>query len=346
MVQTAALKRPLQVLLIVALTIALLALFLRNSHPAQVWALIASANPLWLFAGLGVNFLALLSRALRWRLVLDPDQPPPLYPTFFSTSVGFMCSALLPVRVGDVVRPALLSRRTDIRFSTALGTVLTERLLDLSSILILFLAFTLLSQGTTLEPGKRIFLRTAGTAAAALFLILITFVVAVARFRDRARAVHLRVARAIPVRFRGSFINLFDSFSHSLRLPANRQAMLRVLLLTGMIWLCLTSQFLFVMRAFGHVLPYRAAFLVTAMSVLGFAIPTPGGVGGFHKAVQLVLVGFYGFGINASVAITLVYHLVGTLPVVATGTSLFLREGLSWRQIERLAEQQPEDSPE
>ena len=32
------------------------------------------------------------------------------------------------IRAGDVARPALLSRRTSVRFSAALGTVLTERI--------------------------------------------------------------------------------------------------------------------------------------------------------------------------------------------------------------------------
>ena len=64
-----------------------------------------------------------------------------------ATSMGYALSTVLPVRAGDVIRPALLSRRTDVRFSRALGTVLTERVLDLTAILILYLSFIAISGG-------------------------------------------------------------------------------------------------------------------------------------------------------------------------------------------------------
>src|SRR5256885_4582560 len=49
--------------------------------------------------------------------------------TFFANTVGYMLSTVLPIRAGDVARPALLARRTNVRFAGALGTVLTERIL-------------------------------------------------------------------------------------------------------------------------------------------------------------------------------------------------------------------------
>src|SRR5215213_11510483 len=87
---------------------------------------------------------ARLFRTIRWRIILDPDDPPPFYPTFFANTVGYMLSTVLPIRAADVARPALLARRTSHRFSGALGTVLTERVLDLASILGLFVFFSFL----------------------------------------------------------------------------------------------------------------------------------------------------------------------------------------------------------
>src|SRR5436305_15095567 len=85
--------------------------------------------------------MALIFRTIRWRKLLDVEQSPDFYPTFFANTVGYMLSTVLPIRAGDVARPALLSRRTTVRFSAALGTVLTERILDLYSLLFLFIYF-------------------------------------------------------------------------------------------------------------------------------------------------------------------------------------------------------------
>jgi uncharacterized membrane protein YbhN (UPF0104 family) len=65
-------------------------------------------------------------------------------------------------------------------------------------------------------------------------------------------------------------------------------------------------------------------------------VPTPGGVGGFHKACQLVLTTFYDFDVNSSVAVAIVFHLVGTLPILATGLILFVHEGLRWRELREI----------
>jgi len=84
-----------------------------------------------------------------------------------------------------------------------------------------------------------------------------------------------------------------------------------------------------------HPLPFDSSFFISGLSTLGLAIPTPGGVGGFHKACQLVLTTFYGFTIDESVAVALLFHAVGTVPVVLTGLLLFAREGLRWKDVTR-----------
>ena len=82
-----------------------------------------------------------------------------------------------------------------------------------------------------------------------------------------------------------------------------------------------------------HPLPFDASFFISGLTTLGMIIPTPGGVGGFHKACQLVLTTFYGFDIDTSVAVALWFHVVGTLPVVLAGLVLFAREGLRWKDV-------------
>lgn len=342
----AALKRILRVLVVAALTILLLALFFRRSDPQEVGRVLARVNPAWLLVGILANFCALVCRTERWRNVLNPDHRPPFYQTFFSTAVGFMTSALLPMRAGDVIRPALLSRRTDIRFSTALGTVLIERVLDLSALLTTFLIFSLTAARRFYEnpstASKAILIRSAGTAAAVFLALIIAFTLSVYFFSEPIRRVHLRIAAVLPRRIRSGWMAFFDSFVASLRLAHNRPALVRILLLTLAIWTCLMSQFAFVLLSLDRPLPYSSSFFVTGVSILGMMIPTPGGVGGFHKACQLVLTGFYGFTVSASVAVALIFHLVGTAPVMITGLTLFAREHLSWRQLAEIGETEQE----
>jgi uncharacterized membrane protein YbhN (UPF0104 family) len=80
-------------------------------------------------------------------------------------------------------------------------------------------------------------------------------------------------------------------------------------------------------------LPYDASFFVTGVTTVGLAIPTPGGIGGFHKACQLVLTRFYRFTVESSVAVAVLFHVIGTLPVLTIGLVLFAKEGVTLKAL-------------
>jgi uncharacterized protein (TIRG00374 family) len=328
------LKRFLRVLIIGAVTIFLLVLFFRSSDPHNVMTLIRRMNPLWFVLSIVTNLVALLFRTARWRTLIDPESPPPFYPTLFATAVGFMSSAVLPVRAGDVVRPALLSRKTGMKFSSALGTVLIERVLDFLALLALFNWFVVSSLVTRAFPERRLaFIRTAGIVSFGLFFGMLTFLICVILFRDRIRVAHEWLGRFIPKRFRHGWMNFFESFTSTLELVRNRRAMVRVIPMTIGVWACLTGQFYFIAIAMGHYLPFSSSYFISGVSVIGLAIPTPGGIGGFHKACQLVLTNFYAFDVDASVALAVMFHIIGTLPVILAGIVMFIHEGLSIKQL-------------
>lgn len=334
------LKSRLRIWIAIILAIVLLALFFRNSDPSRIWAVLRGMNPAWFILGLLSNFAALCCRAARWRLILRPTAPPPLYPTFFATTLGFMGSAILPVRAGDVIRPALLSRRTDIRFASALGTVLTERILDLCSILLLFSIFVFTSgQQFATDPltaRKFAAVQVAGYAAIALLIVMLTFLVTVYFFNPVIRRLHEWLGRLLPVRFRESWMRFFDSFVQTTSIVHHRRAFIGVLLFTAGVWAALSAQFFFVAHAAHHPLPFTASFFLTGMTILGMMIPTPGAIGGFHKACQIALVGFYNFDVSSSVAVAVAFHIVGTAPVIIAGFVLLSREHLTLGQLARI----------
>jgi uncharacterized protein (TIRG00374 family) len=327
------LRRTLQITAIVAITILFLYLFLRNANLADVWRILKSTDPKWLAIGLLVNFSTLLFRTARWRILLDPDRPPPLYATFFATTVGYMLSTILPIRASDVARPVLLARRTNTRFSGAFGTVLMERVIDLYFILMLFIVFAFRHWSDFAQNEWFFVVRVGAIASAVLLALLTMFIVGMHLFRDGIRRAHEYIGRVIPKRFRDAWMHFFDTFASTLEIARNRRAFVLVLLWTCGIWFCLTSQFIFTVLALHHPLPWDSSIFVTGITTVGLAIPTPGGVGGFHKACQLVLTHFYGFDIDSSVATAVLFHVVGTLPVLVTGLFLFVHEGLRWRDV-------------
>ena len=67
----------------------------------------------WVVAAIGLNLVSVLVRAFAWNTVIDQAMPPPLprFPLVFSAfSVGLFANAVLPGRIGELARVAVLDR--------------------------------------------------------------------------------------------------------------------------------------------------------------------------------------------------------------------------------------------
>ncbi len=335
-------RRILQVTLIALLTILFLGLFLWKSNLHDVWRIMTSTNPFWLAAAFLVNWMALVFRTIRWRVLLGGPKPPGFYPTFFANTTGYMLSTVLPIRAGDVARPALLARRTNVRFAEALGTVLTERVLDLFSILSIFIWFCILRWNSF--PNETAVVHGGAIGCIVVLVALTLFIVGLYFFGGTVRRLHEWIGGILPNRFREPWMKFFDAFAKTLAIADRPGDLFTVVFATVAVWVCLTLQYTLVFIAMHHPLPYDATFFISGVTTIGVAIPTPGGVGGFHKLCQWALTSFYGFDIDSSVAVTLLLHLVGAVPVVVTGLALFAREGLRWHDLTHAADDVASDT--
>ena len=78
-------------------------------------------------------------RATRWKYLLRPlGVSLPLGRLLAMSTVGFMGILLLPVRLGEFIRPYYVARSGQSRMSAVLGTVAVERIADGLLISILF----------------------------------------------------------------------------------------------------------------------------------------------------------------------------------------------------------------
>lgn len=295
-------------------------------------------NLLWFFLAIATNLVVVVLRTQRWRTIINPEDLPPFFPTFFATAIGFMSSAVLPSGAANVVRPALLRRKVGIRFSTAFGTILIEKVLDLVAILTLFSVFLISSiHSRRFSPELTTLLRRAAFVAIPLLVAMVVMVIILFFFHVRVRRTHEWIGRLVPQRFRAGWMSFFDSFVKSLDIAHHHAQLAEVVVLTALIWIGLCGQISLVLLALGHPVPVTAGYFITGMAIVGMMIPTPGGIGGFHKACQIILTRFYGFDVNSSVAAALIAHFVGTVPVVIVGLLLFLHEGLSVKELKKIA---------
>jgi glycosyltransferase 2 family protein len=111
---------------------------------------LATAEPLDLVLFSGIWVLVLILKAGRWHWQLSPIGHVPLRRMF---NVGFISSAavlVLPLRSGELVRPALISRSDRIPFLAAVTTSAAERITD--ALFASVLLIVSLTGATLIEP--------------------------------------------------------------------------------------------------------------------------------------------------------------------------------------------------
>ena len=271
-------------------------------------------------------------RSLRWRTLLHPVRPRlPFDALMSAVVVGYMAS-LLPGRVGEVLRPILLSRRTGTPLAPAIATVGVERVvLDVLGILgcgglALVLPSRLTAIGTGADPALLATLRVWG---AALFLfaiagLVIAFLVArhrepVTRWIDVASS---RTSSGLARKVLGLFASLLPGLSAFATLPG----VLLLVAQTAAVWGVIAVGNWLGIRAAGVDIPLLGAMILIPILAVGIGIPTPGGTGTFHFAMKIGLTQIFGVPADLALGAALLVHAMTWLPVLAGG-ALYVARG-------------------
>lgn len=317
-------KRVLQVSASIVVALVLLFFFFRQVSFRELAGLIASLRFAPILWAASLALASYTARAFRWGLILSPVGKAP-FPTLLGcTFAGFATSSVLPARLGELVRPLLLSNRTQISAGAALASILAERLLDLVTVVSLALVAVLGRSQDHDQLLASLLWAAGGVIALGLFFVLaVNRRAALAGFlgqKAKSRTFHRLV------RFLQEILNGLAFWGR----PAHAALLGLWSLLT---WGLAIAQVAVTAQAFQHVLTPKQATLVLAISVVGLAVPTPGGVGGFHAAVQFALVQVAGWPRATATAYALVHHAICFIPVTLAGIGYMLAVGASWRTL-------------
>lgn len=89
-----------------------------------------TVNFFWIFVVMLAFMLSNLSRAMRWNMLIHPlGYPVRLFNTFWATMAGYFANMALP-RMGEVVKPGLVSRYEKVPLEKLMGTIVVDRILD------------------------------------------------------------------------------------------------------------------------------------------------------------------------------------------------------------------------
>lgn len=327
--------------LILIVTVALFAFFLRSANLGAVWAELRRADAVPIVGSVLAMAVVYALRAVRWQFLLRPIGGAGFGIALRATVIGFAISALLPARPGEAVRPYLLARRGGLSFTSVLATILIERILDLSAVLLLFASFVLLFDPGMQAADARLYdaVKLGGTVAAVIALATLALMSILAGHPARLGRMVFAVERVLPAKFVHAVARIFERFAGGLAATRNPRDIVTALALSLPVWLGIAASVWLVTRAFHMTVPFTGSFLLMTLLVVGIAVPTPGGVGGFHEAFRIGATAFYGVNNDRAVGCAIALHASQFVPVVIAGLVFMAQEGLTFGSVSGFAAQ-------
>ena len=320
------------------LALALVAWFLRHANIGDVWTQVRHARMDLLILGFIFVMATYWARAIRWQYLLAPVGHTKFRTVLRTTVIGFAALAILPARVGDVLRPYLLARREGLAITATMATVVMERVLDLITVLALLAVYVWGFTGDSPLPDRLLNpVKVSATLAAALSVVLMIVMWVLATHPERIGTLAAAAARILPGRLSERVGHLTTTFSAGFAATRDPRALVLAMLWSFPLWLAIAAEAWAVTVAFGIDMPFAGTFLLQALLVIGVAVPTPGGVGSYHEAYRIGVTTFFGAPNDRAVAAAIVTHAISFVPVVLLGVVFMAQDGLSVSGLKDLA---------
>ncbi len=279
-----------KVLFFLGLGIALIFLFLNKLSPEdkdKIWEALKSADYSWILLSMLFGTLAHVSRALRWKQLLEPiGYNPKFSNTFLAVMIMYFANLAVP-RLGEVSRCAILRRYEKIPVEKSFGTVVAERAIDLlflASIFFITLLFEwdLILEGFDLIKGlggnggpkeKSYLLPTLAIIACMVAGLLFLF-----RKNSRIKTIYTKV------------LNLVMGFVSGLKSAVQVKRPLIFLAHSAFIWIMYILMVYICIFALPETseLPFQACMMLLLFGSIGIII-VPGGIGIYPAIISAVL---------------------------------------------------------
>lgn len=238
-----------------------------------------------------ITILAILShisRAMRWKIMLEPmGYYPSTANTFYAIMCGYFANTFVP-RAGEILRCTLLGRYEKIPVNKLVGTILIERVFDLFCYFLLII-FTICIQLDTVSgfiENKVLQIKNSETHFPWLPVLLILASAGILIFFFIRWILKRYSQHRHVVKFKGIHLGLKEGFYSIIHLKKRKTFILHSFFIWAMYLLEIYIGFYALAATSG--LGLGAAFSVLALATLAMIV-APGGIGTFPVAVQQVL---------------------------------------------------------
>jgi hypothetical protein len=312
----------LKVVISVLLAVLLLYLVFKNIEWDAFFEKAKVVDYSWVYASIGLSVIAYWARAYRWNILLEPmGYRLKTKRTMLAVLVGYLANLAIP-RLGEITRCGILNRNDGVVVTHALGSVVTERLVDLLSLLVLLLLGIVLEGDLLLAFLKQAYndLQLPGFFIWILAGVFISILFAGYLFIRKQR------------KKGGKLVELINQFIDGIMSLGAIKRPFGFLLATLLLWIIyylMAYIIVFALPETSH-LDMTAGLLLLITGGIALALPVQSGFGTYHGMVAGLLL-LYSVENTTGVFMATLLHTSQIIAIaffgsVALGISFFIRK--------------------
>lgn len=253
------------------------------SERDELWNNILVADLKWVMLSLFFGILSHMSRAYRWKFLLEPMGYRPRFANSFMAVMGGYLANLGVPRSGEVLRGATISTYENIPFDKAFGTIVSERIADLIMLLLIVLGGVLIQTEGLLSYFETQDINPFISIGSIFIAVLLGIVIL---------KVIKRSEHPLMVKIRDFARGLLEGMKSILKMERKKEFLFH----TVFIWIMYLLMFYVIKFTIPETIPLSIAGIMAAFIVGSFAISTTnGGIGVYPLAMGAVLLLF---GVN------------------------------------------------
>ncbi|MHB9156139.1 MAG: lysylphosphatidylglycerol synthase transmembrane domain-containing protein, partial [Endomicrobiales bacterium] len=269
-------------------------------------------------------------RAVRWKYLLAPLKVFPAVRLFSYLILGFFMNNVLPLRLGEIIRAHITGQKVGIPRTSALATIVVERLFDGLSYICLFLVTVLFME----FPGST---KKAFLSASVLFLAGMVFLFFLVRHKQPA--IRLFNKLPLPRKFQERIQSMFANFLGGLGIFGHGLGLVRILILSLTVWTIEGTVFLIMGQAFHMDLSLFQCFFVMIIIGTGAILPTAPGYVGTVEFLGVTALSFMGINKNQAFGYIITLHLLQLTTIAFWGIRSLVIEKITFSELVRIEKQ-------
>ncbi|NQV36560.1 MAG: flippase-like domain-containing protein [Candidatus Marinimicrobia bacterium] len=321
-------SKKLSILLGVLLSLAGLWYAFSDLNVQELWISLKSVNLYLLFLATAMMLYSVWVRAQRWRLIVMPFKDVKTSVLFGSAMIGYFGNAVLPLRMGEILRGYSLGQREKMSRSAIFGTIILERILDTVGLVVVIILFMLVYPTT----------KTLGTILYGIIFVTIATLLLIVWLGQTKLPWESWGSRfkILQTPAGAKIWKILENIVEGIVSIRKTHHALAISLYTLALWVLYYVYIYVLVISMNMSLNWIAVGIILITTTLAISVPSaPGYIGTYHAVAVAVLTEFFAVSLHESQAFAVVLHAVGFIPFIIVGSYYFIHNSIHLADVKK-----------